>query len=392
MLKYSNQFMPIKGNGGLLHRRHTSYTKEARAMANFDSTNQLLESQEPSVRKFTDWYTLKPHEFIETLFGEIQTGHIEVTYLAPENSGIYPKTVVHWAQAPIGNLNPDLPNVMDMNARGYNCYFGATVRGRKYEAEQRLSKSGKPYPFYPRGKAHDAIWITALWTDVDTAGEAGYHQLIDNMVPPSIVISSGGGWHGYWLLDTPLAVTDSNRDEIKRTLKGMAIACNGDTKVADLARIMRLPGTVNTKPGRGQFCTVRDFIPSRYHYTELEVNYAALAAPPTPVISRHIPITASAGMPRWVERYLTSGAIQGERNNTAYAAARALLDNGFSAGETETLIRQRATSDGLTEQEIITLLSSALHAQRSAPTLEPSVGQTIAGDDHLLRFRKGRAS
>lgn len=334
------------------------------------------------VNSVLDWYTLEPHEFIQAIFGEMQSGFAEVCYLAPEGANLYPHTVVQWAELPIGELNPDLPNIMEMNAKGYNCYFAVAARVRKYDPETRLSKSNHEYLFYPRGKAYDAILITALWVDVDVPGETGYLQLISDIVPPSIVISSGGGWHGYWLLTEPLVIDDFNRDAIKRTLKGMAIRCGGDTKVAELARIMRLPGTINTKPGRGQQCYVYDFIPCRYHFSELELGYAPLAAPAQPQITRSIPIVASAGMPRWVETYLNSGAVQGERNNTAYAAARALLDNGFGTAETERLITNRALSDGLSAQEITTLLNSAENAPRSTPEIPAHLRQRMAMGDH----------
>lgn len=390
MLEFKEQIRPVNGNGDVIAPPPYQYTKDSCAM---DDSQYITPDPSSQVNSISDWYTLEPHEFIETLFGEMPDGFVEVCYLAPEDSGLYPRTIVHWAELPLSTLDPKLPNVMDLNAKGYNCYFAVAARGRKYEPEQRISKkSGKSYTVHPRGKAYDATWITALWVDIDVPGENGYRQLIDNAVPPSIIVSSGGGWHGYWLLTEPMAVDESNRDGIKRTLKGMAIATGGDTKVADLARIMRLPGTVNTKPGRGQTCMVRDFIPCRYHYIELELGYAPFAMPTMPTISRIIPITASAGMPRWVETYLNNGAVSGERNNTAYAATRALLDNGFSSAETERLIRNRAISDGLSDQEIDILLHSAENAPRSAPTLDTHIGSTIAADDHLLRHRKGRAS
>lgn len=346
-------------------------------------------SQEPSVRNFTDWYTLEPHQFIEVLFGEIPKGFVEVCYLAPEGSSLYPKTVVQWAELPLGELNPELPNIMGMNERGYNCYIAPAARNRKYDPENRISeKTGKSYLFHPRGKALDAIWISALWVDVDVSGETGYQQLTTNMIPPSIILYTGGGWHGYWLLTEPLAITDENRDMVKRTLKGMAIACGGDTKVADFARIMRLPGTVNTKPNRGQTCIVHHFIPGRYHYADMELGYAPFAAPAIPQVNRDLPIEASAGMPSWVEKYLNSGAIQGERNNTAYAAARALLDNGFSSAETERLIISRAVSDGLTDQEITTLLNSAHNAPRSAPNLPTHMMHRMSAADKRLGRKK----
>lgn len=392
MVRLAEQFRPINGNSPVAGAAVTIYDLGVETVMNQYTDSQNL-SQQSIVREFADLYTLKPHQFIETLFSELPNGFVEVAYLANEGSGLYPRTVVHWAELPLSTLDPELPHVMEMNARGYNVYYAPCARGRKYEPENRISeKSGKPYTVHLRGKAYDATWITALWVDVDTPGEEGYRQLIDNMLPPSIVLSSGGGWHGYWLLTEPMSVDESNRDTIKRTLKGMALACGGDTKVADLARIMRLPGTVNTKPRRGQTCVVRDFIPGRYYYNDLEVTYAPLAAPARPTIHRVIPMDASAGMPHWVENYLNTGAVSGERNNTAYAATRALLDNGFSMSDTERLIRNRALSDGLSDQEIDILLNSAENAARSAPDVDPQIGNVIAADDHLLRQRKGRAS
>lgn len=362
--------------------------EEATVTANDILPYHDSDSQEPPI---PDWYTLKPHEFIQVLFAEIPSGFVEVCYLAPENAHLYPHTVVQWASLPLADLDPTLPNIMGMNARGYNCYIAPAVRGRRYDTETRISeKNGKPYTFYPRGKALDAVWISALWVDVDVADEAGYRQLTENIVPPSIILYTGGGWHGYWLLTEPLAISDDNRDMVKRTLKGMAIACGGDTKVADFARIMRLPGTVNTKPNRGQTCMVHDFIPCRYHYNELEIGYAPLAAPAIPQVSRELPIEASAGMPPWVEKYLNSGAVQGERNNTAYAAARALLDNGFSSADTERYITSRAIADGLTDQEIATLLNSAHNATRSAPNLPTHMMYRMAAADKRLGRKKGQ--
>ena len=79
--------------------------------------------------------------------------------------------------------------------------------------------------------------------------------------PPSIIVSSGNGVHTYWLLEDYVAVTDDNRDNIGRIMRGhekythRLAAEHGwrfDT-VSDLARILRVPGTLNHKsspPGR----------------------------------------------------------------------------------------------------------------------------------------------
>ena len=71
---------------------------------------------------------------------------------------------------------------------------------------------------------------------------------------PSVIVDSGGGLHAYWLLneaiDVRADVPDSETTEaaITSALKQLAGICAGDLNVCDLARVMRLPGTSNTKP------------------------------------------------------------------------------------------------------------------------------------------------
>lgn len=342
------------------------HVKGGRVTMNVHSILQVDSTQQTEAEPIG----LQPHEFIKLLFGQIPNGFLEITYLAPEGAKLYPHTVVNWAALPLGDIDPELPNVMTMNAKGYSCYFGCTVKARKHEPETRISeKTGKEYTFYPRAKATDALYLTALWVDIDEPGQSGYQRAVKIQPPASVIVRSGGGYHAYWLLSKPITIDDSNRATIKQTLKGMAIACGSDTKVADLARIMRLPGTINTKPGRGTMCEAFDHLPCYYDYNELEFRYAPLAAPKIPPVQRSIPMTASKGMARWVEEYLNAGARQGDRNNRAFAAMRWLLDNGYSTTQAESMITQRAAADGLSDDEIRSLLNSAQHAERGGAEL-----------------------
>jgi hypothetical protein len=355
-------------------------------MANPYITPEFENRQDNFVKVSPDFYTLAPHQFIETLFSDIPDGWVEVTCLAPEGSTLYPRTYVMWFPLPlgIGSIDPNMPGVMKMNAKGYCCYVAPAVRNRIYEPEQRTNERGRQYTVYPRGKALDAIWIKALWVDIDVPGEEGYHQLIENLVPPSITINTGGGWHGYWLLEQPLAITDDNRDMVKRTLKGMALACGGDTKVADFARIMRIPGTVNTKPGRGQTCEVYDFIPSHFHYMDMELGYAPFAAPKIPDVQRELPAHAFEHIPHWVSNYITNGRPEGQRNQTLFQAACDCFNNGMGMGEVEGLLRGRAVSDGLNEHEITATITSALNHPRGDSKLPRYMAQRMGAADRRL--------
>lgn len=63
---------------------------------------------------------------------------------------------------------------------------------------------------------------------------------------PSVVVNSGHGLHLYWILDSPVAVTDANRDHLRAINRGLAVACGGDPACCDLARL-RIPGFHNHK-------------------------------------------------------------------------------------------------------------------------------------------------
>ena len=109
------------------------------------------------------------------------------------------------------------------------------------------------------GTRADLAECPALWAEVDTRklglDKAMVRQAVTSLPhPPSIVIDSGGGLHFYWLLTESIDIRQSadNAAETEESsvavLKQLAGIMAGDTSVCDLARIMRLPGSHNTKP------------------------------------------------------------------------------------------------------------------------------------------------
>ena len=89
-----------------------------------------------------------------------------------------------------------------------------------------------------------------MWCDVDgVTAEEAHRRWSDAEVPqPSIVVSSGTGIHGYWLLNRDLT---SRRQRLQLTalLPGFYRSFGGD-HVQNLSRVMRPPGTVNHKDAR----------------------------------------------------------------------------------------------------------------------------------------------
>src|SRR5690606_12921730 len=77
-----------------------------------------------------------------------------------------------------------------LNHEGFGMYFAPCLRKVK------------------QGKAESATLVPALWVDIDCDGDAhqrdeGLQKLRDFDPTPSFILDSGGGWHGYWLLEEP---------------------------------------------------------------------------------------------------------------------------------------------------------------------------------------------
>jgi hypothetical protein len=119
-----------------------------------------------------------------------------------------------------------------------------------------------------RGKSSDVAGIGALWADIDFAGPAhgdkplpadddDLQRLLRELpLPPSIVVDSGHGRHLYWLLHEPWLFSDpAEREHAAQVCHGWhEVVCHAGRRLGwsienlgDLARILRLPGTVNRK-------------------------------------------------------------------------------------------------------------------------------------------------
>ena len=67
--------------------------------------------------------------------------------------------------------------------------------------------------------------------------------------PPSKVIHSGHGLHAYWLFDEPVPATPKNTALYEELLRSLAAKFAGDPACCEAARLMRLPGSHNSKNG-----------------------------------------------------------------------------------------------------------------------------------------------
>jgi hypothetical protein len=81
---------------------------------------------------------------------------------------------------------------------------------------------------------------------------------------PTVWIHSGGGYYAIWMLDEPLLL-DGTHDEAEAASTGLQAVLSASAKrlgysygtgVGDLARVLRVPGTVNGKAKLRRQCRI----------------------------------------------------------------------------------------------------------------------------------------
>lgn len=66
--------------------------------------------------------------------------------------------------------------------------------------------------------------------------------------PPTVLIDSGGGYHAYWILSTGVFLeSDEQRQDAADLQRAWVQYTGGDDGAKDLARVLRVPGTINHK-------------------------------------------------------------------------------------------------------------------------------------------------
>ena len=178
-------------------------------------------------------------DFLVQMFGEWTEGAVEIRCCPNDGVDLPPRSLFS------RDIEDITLHLQRHDVVGMGCYYAVATR-----------KMGKA-----SGKRDNLCELRALWADVDLKRLAPHWtvEMIRDMarrlpIPPSVIIFTGGGVHLLWLLSEVLDVSvdrsgaQALEGEVVDALKRIAGVVGGDPRVCDLARILRLPGTVNSKP------------------------------------------------------------------------------------------------------------------------------------------------
>jgi len=150
-----------------------------------------------------------------------------------------------------------------------------------------------------RGSDHDIHSVNVLYADIDVKGAAHAETALPETreialqfmgslpVKPSIIVWSGNGMHVYWLLNEPFIINSKQEmEQIKGIVSSWGRHINERAKILgwridsvyDIARILRIPGTLNHKLKDKSECKVMESNGTRYSIDTFK-KYSSVSKP-----------------------------------------------------------------------------------------------------------------
>jgi len=264
-------------------------------------------------------------EFLNALFPCMYGGFIEARLISASGgvqSHFY-ETAEQFANATPQSVEDQLE---------FNIYFGVCPRSRKVGTKDAVKN------------------VHCLWADLDAKDFPGgkpdaLKRLQEFALRPSVIVDSGHGYHAYWLLrETEQIANADDVQKVESYLKALAAALGADLHAAELARVLRVPGTFNVKdPAAPLLATIIHFEPERqYNLSDFEFLAFAHLEKPT---------THKANPPGWIAEAL-AGLREGNRNATFAKIVGRLHRDGWQPKDILALLIPHATATGFSEREL----------------------------------------
>lgn len=188
---------------------------------------------------------MNAREFFAELFGPYERlGYVVLRAFQPKHEG---NKRLRWFAADI----EEALHILQTGAAGqgkFDWYFGVLPRAVRDDHKGAVQQAA------------------AIWVDVDDKDTGGHDESLSRfmvrhsgIMPPTILVDSAGGFHGYWLLEAP----HNNIGDIEAINKAISSRIGGD-KTFNCNRILRVPGTLNHKRGEPRLCRVVSFTGQRF--------------------------------------------------------------------------------------------------------------------------------
>jgi len=190
--------------------------------------------------------------------------------------------------------------------------------------------------------------VHMLWADLDAKDcLGGKPEALDRLRQyhprPTIIVDSGNGYHAYWRLKKLITIGGPESVAfVERHLKVLAQTLGADAKSAELARILRVPGTLNLKNfPEAVRVTIVECEPDR----QWELSDFDLAAP-APESLR-----ATTNPRGWISESV-QGLRDGNRNDTFTKITGRLHQGGWTAAEIIVLLLPHAEATQFPHAEL----------------------------------------
>lgn len=212
---------------------------------------------------------MNTREFLDILYGKVNDGYIGISYI--ENGSV----VTKWFH--FSELDAIASYIIE-EGKIHNTYYCLNPR------KKRLSP-------YIRSSDKDVKCVVGAYADFDIKGLAhkqdalpeSKEQLFDFLqdespISPSLLIWSGNGVHAIWLFEEPYML-EGDSSYMGNVIKGWEAYLKSKAfemyvwkfdSVADTARMLRAPGTINFKTDDRPLCEVMHYENDRYSVEDFE--------------------------------------------------------------------------------------------------------------------------
>lgn len=183
-------------------------------------------------------------------------------------------------------------------------------------------------------KAENVIGVRTYYVDIDGLTDKGpaLERLITAKLKPSAIVETKNGVHAYWYAQSEAPV---DFDQYKRVQLGLIKAFNGDKSAKDIARVLRVPGTMHLKDPSDPFEVrivhqlPKDETP---YYSPQQLLYRY----PHPKIPKPVPVQVRNSPRSWsmfLEDLDRWDPVPGERNNVMLLSAGVAIAFGVREEE-----------------------------------------------------------